>query len=493
MPVPPIYQPEVPARFIVDTALDGRRDKIIGSWNKLLVGAAKLAPGFGDHYAAIGAWESQLTDRSVHPIGPSTCTDAADRDADRGAHGSFDEKAGGFLDPASCDPSLDGRDVRPGDGEYGSRQATGAANSSTHHPAGRAELTRREATSGEPLMVLLLVFASLLLVAVLISSFAHRTIISTAALFLVGGVVLGQRSLGVLDVDTGDPLVAELAEFALFSVLFTDGMRIGLPELRTAWRLPGRALVFGMPLTFAITAVLAHVFADLPWLESFLLAAALGPTDPVFAAAVVGREEIPYRLRNLLNVESGLNDGLALPVVVVLLAAAASTPIDWACIHANVFLAGFVASVTVATMTPAIRDAFERFGSLLAELLKLAALLVFGALISVSFLDDIGLGGYVFALLALVVARPTAIGIALLRTRLDRRERMAAAWFGPKEFATVVYAPLILEAGLSLSDELFHLAGLVVVVSILAHSSTDVPVARWFTEERLAVDQAAGD
>src|SRR5690349_20997479 len=177
-------------------------------------------------------------------------------------------------------------------------------------------------------MELLLAFAGLLLLAVLVSSLAHRTVLSTAAVFLVGGFVLGEGSLGVIDIRPDDQLVAVLAELALFSVLFTDGMRVGLPELRSAWRLPGRALVFGLPLTLVITAVLAHVVAGLPWLEAFLLGAALSPTDPVFAAAIVGREEIPYRLRNLLNVESGLNDGLALPVVVILLATASSTTVN---------------------------------------------------------------------------------------------------------------------------------------------------------------------
>ncbi|MGH2858005.1 MAG: SDR family oxidoreductase, partial [Solirubrobacteraceae bacterium] len=67
MPVPPIYQPEIPAKFILDAALDGRRDKIIGSWNKMLVVVASLAPGLGNQYAAIGAWEAQLTSQAVSP------------------------------------------------------------------------------------------------------------------------------------------------------------------------------------------------------------------------------------------------------------------------------------------------------------------------------------------------------------------------------------------------------------------------------------------
>ncbi|HQZ33987.1 MAG TPA: hypothetical protein PK020_06155, partial [Ilumatobacteraceae bacterium] len=115
-----------------------------------------------------------------------------------------------------------------------------------------------------------------------------------------------------------------------------------------------------------------------------------------------------------------------------------------------------------------------------AELLKLAALLVFGALISPRFLGEIPFSGYVFAALALFVARPVSLAFALVGSTLHVRERIAAAWFGPKGFASVVYGLLILRSGVAARSELFHLVALVVVASIIAHSSTDVVVARWF-------------
>jgi len=125
-------------------------------------------------------------------------------------------------------------------------------------------------------------------------------------------------------------------------------------------------------------------------------------------------------------------------------------------------LAAFSAGITIASLSPPMREAFQQFGELIAELLKLAAILVFSSLISISFLGDIGLRGYLFAALALFAARPLALGIALLRSKLPRRERLAAAWFGPKGFASVVYGLLILEAGLEQSDEVFHLVALAV-------------------------------
>jgi NAD(P)-dependent dehydrogenase (short-subunit alcohol dehydrogenase family) len=99
-PVPPIYQPEVQAKFIVATALDGRRSKIVGSWNKLLVGAGQVLPGVANHFAALGAWEEQLTDEPVPADRPVNLYEPVDDAADHGAHGAFDARAGGFLEPS---------------------------------------------------------------------------------------------------------------------------------------------------------------------------------------------------------------------------------------------------------------------------------------------------------------------------------------------------------------------------------------------------------
>jgi NhaP-type Na+/H+ or K+/H+ antiporter len=384
--------------------------------------------------------------------------------------------------------------------------------------------------------VLLLTFAVVLLLAVLVSALAKRTILSTAVLFLVAGFVLGPDTTGVLDVHADSPVVGTLAELALFAVLFTDGMRVGWADLRSAWRLPGRALGWGLPLTLLITALAAHYVAGLGWAESLLIGAILAPTDPVFASALVGNDKVPARLRHLLNVESGVNDGLALPFVIVFLAVAAGSdnlhlgelalevslgvvlgvviplgaillersrffeastayePLNGLAIgllvlataqvtHANLFLAAFAAGITVATFGPRQRAAFEHFGEHIAELFKLAALLVFGALISPQFLADISWTGWIFAILAIFVARPLALWLSFLRSGLDLREQAAAMWFGPKGFASVVYGLLVLESGITASKDIFHLVAVTIVISILLHSSTDVVVARAFDDE----------
>jgi sodium/hydrogen antiporter len=186
-----------------------------------------------------------------------------------------------------------------------------------------------------------------------------------------------------------------------------------------------------LPLTLLVTALLAHYVAGLDWPEALLIGAVLAPTDPVFAAALVGNKRVPRRLRQLLNVESGINDGLALPFVLVLLAVAQDAEdlhlaelgteitvglaigvaVPWVAIrlertrlfaaaveyqainavaigllvfalgkatHGNLFLAAFAAGITVATIGQREKEAFHEFGELVAELLKLAALLVFG-------------------------------------------------------------------------------------------------------------------
>ena len=153
-------------------------------------------------------------------------------------------------------------------------------------------------------MSLLLAFSVVLLVGVLISGLAHRRVLSTACCSWWGGFLLGDGMPGVVRLRPDDEMVTVLAELALFSVLFTDGQRVGLADLRSAWRLPGRALLLWMPLTFLVTAALGVAVARLPWAEALLVAAVLAPTDPVFAAAIVGREEMPGRLRHLLNVEA---------------------------------------------------------------------------------------------------------------------------------------------------------------------------------------------
>jgi len=381
-------------------------------------------------------------------------------------------------------------------------------------------------------MMALLVFAVTLLIAILLSELAGRSVLSTAVLFLVAGFLAGPGLLNLIATDPHQPFVRGVAQVALCSVLFTDGMRASIRDIAVAWRLPGRALLFGLPLTLLVTAALAYVFVGFSWTVALLVGAILCPTDPVFAAAIVGRKEISARLRFFLNVESGINDGLALPIVLALIGVVGQQETNFlqlgaellwgiaigvlvplllcrlegsrflgvgkpyeplfafaigllvlavaAATHGNIYLAAFAAGITIVSTRPDLRDEFHQFGDLLAELFKLAAILVFGAMISPKYFSDINVGGYVFAFLALVFARPAALFISLWGSRLDWRERLIAAWFGPKGFASVIYGVLLFQAGVPNAEYLFHLIAIVIAGSMIAHSSTDVLVARWF-------------
>ncbi|WP_033214985.1 cation:proton antiporter [Kitasatospora phosalacinea] len=385
-------------------------------------------------------------------------------------------------------------------------------------------------------MVLVAVFGAALLVAVLLSGLAARTVLSTSLLFLAAGALVSDGFLGLIHTTPASPIVAVTADLALFTVLFTDGMHVAFPALRAAWRHPARALGLGMPLAFAGMALVAHVLVGLDWTTSLLVGAVLAPTDPVFASAIVGRKEVPARLRQLLNVESGLNDGLALPVVLVLIAAAGPTSPDFeaslptiglelvgglalgvvlplavnalvrvpglgaearlqpllplatgvilyaAChlTHANPYLAAFSAGAVLASVAPDSKAAFEPLGEALAELSKFAALLVFGALLTPALFGGLSLGGYAAVVLAIVLIRPASLLLSLVRSRIDRREQLVAAWFGPKGFASVVYGLLVLQAGIPQGERAYTLIAVCIAASIVVHSSTDVPVARLF-------------
>lgn len=394
-------------------------------------------------------------------------------------------------------------------------------------------------------MVLVAVFGVALLVAVLLSGLAARTILSTSFLFLVGGALVSDGFLGLIHITPDSEIVTVTADLALFAVLFTDGMHVSFSALRRAWRNPARALGLGMPLAFVFMALATHYLVSLDWTTSFLVGAVLAPTDPVFASAIVGRKEVPARLRQLLNVESGINDGLALPVVLLLIAAAGPTaghaeaaspgtigleltlglafgvalplivnglvrfpllgaepklqpllPLATGVIlyaachltHANPYLAAFSAGAVLASVSPESKSAFEPLGEALAELAKFAALLVFGALLTPRLFGDLSVGGYIAVILAIFLIRPASLLISLIGTGIDRKEKLAAAWFGPKGFASVVYGLLVLQSGIPQAQEAYTLIAVCIAFSIIAHSSTDVPVARAFHVE----DEIAG-
>ena len=210
-------------------------------------------------------------------------------------------------------------------------------------------LTLRPLSSAFPEIVL--VVGLLLLFAAGLSGLAHGTVLSLSALAVVAGMVM--NAVGVVDIAPGDAGVIAIIELALIFTLFSDGMVVER-ELLVGHRGPTlRALLIAMPVTAGLIGIAAKLlFGDLSWVEAFLVGAVLAPTDPVITSSVVAAKEVPAKLRHTLNLESGLNDGLALPFVLVLITIAAheSSPGSEAANLIGEAAAGLLIGIAVAAV-----------------------------------------------------------------------------------------------------------------------------------------------
>jgi sodium/hydrogen antiporter len=384
-----------------------------------------------------------------------------------------------------------------------------------------------------------LVFGALLIVGALGSGLAHRSFLSLTAVFVVAGFVLGDGALGVLEFDAEGDFVADLATVALIVILFRDGLEVEAEMLQTAWRLPARKLVLAMPITGALVAFVAHALTDLSWTESFLLGALLSPTDPVLSSSVVTNPRVPRLVRHSLNLESGMNDGLALPAVLAFSAALATNADDFVWYEfvlqdvglglafglvlgfvaswlmprgrgivaagipdhhkslyvlgvafatygitvaeprGNGFIAVFVCAITLGIRRSDLAHTFAERAGDIVEIVKLGIFVVFGALLTFDGLFGDGWAAVGIVAFTLLLARPIAIWIALAGTRLDTATKAFMAWFGPKGVATMTFSIFVLGQGIGQGERIFDLAALAVFCSILAHGLTDTPGSEW--------------
>ena len=168
-----------------------------------------------------------------------------------------------------------------------------------------------------------LLFGALLAIVAALSGWIRGTVLSASILSVALGAVLAAAD--VVHADVTDPSIVELIELALVVTLFSDGMFVERELLLRHWSPVARSLVIAMPITMALIGLAAKLlFSELSWPEAFLLGAVLGPTDPVVSAVVVTSRLVPA-VRHTLNLESGLNDGLALPFVLFFLVFASPT------------------------------------------------------------------------------------------------------------------------------------------------------------------------
>jgi len=385
----------------------------------------------------------------------------------------------------------------------------------------------------------LLVLGALLVGGALLSGIAHRSFLSLTALFVLAGFMLGEGVTGVLEFDAGSGFVAALATVALIVILFRDGLEVEAEMLQHEWRLPLRKLVVAMPITAGIVALTGHVVVGLDWTESLLLGALLAPTDPVLSSSVVTNPRVPRVVRHSLNLESGLNDGLALPAVLAfsallrvgdeeftwwqfvlqdvtlgfgfgigmgLLASVAlprgrglgaGIPDHQKSLYAlgaafatygvavglppagNGLIAVYVCAITLGIRRPDLRTTFEARAEDLVEIVKLGVFVVFGSLLTLDGLFGDGWAAVGVVVMTLLVARPIAVWIALIGSRLRTDVTAFLAWFGPKGVATMTFSLLVLADDIPGNERIFNLAALVVFASILAHGLSDTPGAAW--------------
>ena len=392
------------------------------------------------------------------------------------------------------------------------------------------------------------VFGLLLVLGALVAVVVQRSFLSLTAGFVIAGLVLGNAGFEVLDFDPRSEFVQGLAVIALIVILFRDGLEVEEEALREEWHLPLRSLALAMPLTCVLVAVATHSLTSLDWTQSFLLGALLSPTDPVLSSVVVTNPRVPRIVRHSLNLESGLNDGLALPAVLAFTAAAAGSddfvwwrfvlqdvfigaasglavafvaarvmPRDTALGHpisahqkalyalgvafaaygtavlppeGNGFIATFVAAIALGIWRPDIRGCFEERSEDVIEVVKLGVFLVFGATLTFDALFADGWAAVAIVAFTLLVARPAAIFTALAGSRqVDTVEKAFMAWFGPKGVATMTFALLVLGSNAAEGPRIANLAALAVLTSVIVHGLTDQPASEWIGRraERRAV------
>jgi NhaP-type Na+/H+ or K+/H+ antiporter len=380
----------------------------------------------------------------------------------------------------------------------------------------------------------LLLFGGLLAVVAALSGVIKGTVLSSSVISVAFG--FGLAVAGVVHVDASDEAVVQLVELALVVTLFSDGMFVERELLRRHWGPTARALVIAMPITMGLLALAAKaLFPDLSWAEAFLLAAVLSPTDPVVTSAVVTSRLVPSKVRHTLNLESGLNDGLALPFVLFFLVLAspggdagaeAVKLVGEAAVGAaigvalgvfagrlhfrlpgggitpryegiysvgfglmafglaevtigNGLIAAFVCGIALGASEREVPQGFVEFAENSSAILQVLTFFVFGGLIYATGFHHSVPPLVLFVVFTLFVARPAAVLLSFLRTGIPQSEKLFMAWFGPKGVASMLFALFVLKSDVGNNDLIFDTAAIAIIASIVAHGLTDTIGAQW--------------
>lgn len=367
------------------------------------------------------------------------------------------------------------------------------------------------------------------------------TSVTAAMVFTAAGLLVGVDALGIVQLHTDGETVKLLAEATLAVVLFGDAARIDLRALRGEYGIPARLLGIGLPLTIAAgLAVALLVFGSLSWPEALVLAIVLAPTDAALGQTVVTLPTIPSRVRQGLNVESGLNDGLCVPLFAASLAVASAeagiigdhravmlvaeaigygvlfgvlggaaagavvrvsvrrglvqpawlqvVPVAGAVLAytsadaagGSGFVAAFVGGMVFGGVRRHIGGEVGYLVEELGELLGAATFVVFGATLLEPALGGLTWSVALYAVLSLTAVRMLPVAIAMLGTGARWRTVAFVGWFGPRGLASIVFAILIVEESGELPNESVLLDTIFVTVglSVLLHGLTAAPLAR---------------
>jgi sodium/hydrogen antiporter len=380
----------------------------------------------------------------------------------------------------------------------------------------------------------------IIVVAALLSGAVDRTGLPQVFVFIGLGAVLGPSGLALLNVELDSGPLRVVATLSLALVLFSDAITIDLVELRrnrlVALLIVGPATL----LTAALIGLAGWGLLGLVPAAAAIIGAALASTDPVLLKSVLRARDLPNVARQALRIESGVNDAVLLPIVLVgvaVLSHSAGASHDWArfaidllilgpaagvavglvsvatldlirrrigisrdyeslyaigtalaayaaaeSLHGSGFLAAFAAGVTIAALDVELCDCFIEYGQTTAEMALLFTFVLLGGSLIWSGLALLSWPVVAFALAA-VLLRPLVYLVALAPARLEPRARIAIAWFGPRGLSSLLLVLLPVFAGIQGSEYLFALCSIVVLLSLVVHGGTPAVLA-WVKRSR---------
>ncbi len=378
----------------------------------------------------------------------------------------------------------------------------------------------------------------------LVSKVSEKWLISGPMFFVFVGILVSPLALDLFTLHIDADTVKLIAEITLMLILFVDASLIKLDVLRSASsRIPPRLLGIGLPLTMAFGFVLAALlFDDLTLWGAALIALILSPTDAALGQAVVKSEVVPDRIRQSISVESGLNDGIALPPILVCFAALGADAsghegawlgfmvkqltlgpivgglVGWIggqliervsgrgwmeatfqrlaalslallsfalaeSVEGNGFIAAFMAGLLLGAKTPEIRERIQEAGEAEGALLSLGVFLMFGLAVIPAAIGYWGWTEFFYAIASLTVIRMVPVAVSLIGAKLDRSTILFIGWFGPRGIASVLYLLLAVSAiGVAGHEHLLSIIVLTVALSVLLHGVSAVPLCKKYAE-----------